>query len=83
MGRTGSWDPRERDAIVGAEALRTPGLLAQVGAVGGRSITRTVRQRGLLVFPLLFPLMLFAINGNGGPCEDMQRSNAGGELFGP
>ena len=65
MSRTGSRARRERGAAVGAEALRTPGLLAQVGAVGGRSITRTVRQRGLLVFPLLFPLMLFAINGSG------------------
>jgi ABC-2 type transport system permease protein len=65
MSRTGSRERKERDAPVGAEALRTPGLLAQVGAVGGRSITRTVRQRGLLVFPLLFPLMLFAINGSG------------------
>jgi ABC-2 type transport system permease protein len=65
MGRTGSRARRKRGAAVVAEALRTPGLFAQVGAVGGRSITRTVRQRGLLVFPLLFPLMLFAINGSG------------------
>jgi ABC-2 type transport system permease protein len=50
--------------VVGAEAIAVPGLLEQVGAVARRSITRTVRQRALLVFPLLFPLILFAINGS-------------------
>ena len=39
-------------------------LLQQVGAVARRSITRTGRQRALLVFPILFPLILFAINGS-------------------
>ena len=47
-----------------AEAVGAPGLLAQVGAVARRSITRTARQRGLLIFPILFPLILFAINGS-------------------
>lgn len=47
------------------EPLATPVLLEQIRAVAGRSIRRTVRQRGLLVFPLLFPLMLFAINASG------------------
>jgi ABC-2 type transport system permease protein len=32
--------------------------------VARRSVARTVRQRALLVFPLLFPLILFAINGS-------------------
>jgi ABC-2 type transport system permease protein len=41
-----------------------PSLLEQVGAVARRSVTRTLRQKGLLVFPLLFPMMLFAINGS-------------------
>jgi ABC-2 type transport system permease protein len=41
-----------------------PRLLDQVGVVARRSIMRTLRQRGLLVFPLLFPLILFAINGS-------------------
>ena len=36
----------------------------QIAAVGRRSITRTLRQRALLVFPALFPLILFAINGS-------------------
>jgi ABC-2 type transport system permease protein len=52
---------------VAAEPLAqpaAPGLLAQVGAVARRSITRTLRQRALLIFPLLFPLILFAINGS-------------------
>ncbi len=41
-----------------------PSLLEQVAAVAHRSITRVIRQRALLVFPLLFPLILFAINGS-------------------
>jgi ABC-2 type transport system permease protein len=50
----------------GADAgtARAPGLLEQVAAVASRSITRTLRQRALLIFPLLFPLILFAINGS-------------------
>jgi ABC-2 type transport system permease protein len=39
-------------------------IVQQVGAVARRSVTRTFRQRALLVFPLLFPLILFAINGS-------------------
>ncbi|GAC1436627.1 MAG: hypothetical protein NVSMB51_08390 [Solirubrobacteraceae bacterium] len=46
------------------EARPGPGLAAQLGAVARRSITRTLRQRALLAFPLLFPLILFAINGS-------------------
>src|ERR1017187_2999679 len=51
-------------AVVDAEALEVPHLLEQVGAVARRSVMRTIRQRALLVFPLLFPLILFAINGS-------------------
>jgi ABC-2 type transport system permease protein len=50
--------------VVAAETVDAPGLLEQVAAVGMRSITRTIRQRALLIFPLLFPLILFAINGS-------------------
>jgi ABC-2 type transport system permease protein len=32
--------------------------------VARRSVIRTLRQRALLIFPLLFPLILFAINGS-------------------
>jgi ABC-2 type transport system permease protein len=46
------------------EQPAAPGLLEQVAAVARRSITRTLRQRALIVFPLLFPLILFAINGS-------------------
>ena len=48
---------------MGAEQL-SPRLLDQTLAVARRSVTRTLRQRGLLVFPMLFPLILFAINGS-------------------
>jgi len=47
-----------------ASGLSEPHLLEQVGAVARRSVIRTIRQRGLLVFPILFPLILFAINGS-------------------
>ena len=46
------------------EAPSAPGLATQIAAVARRSITRTLRQRALLVFPLLFPLILFGINGS-------------------
>ena len=45
-------------------SVNAPGLLAQIGAVARRSVTRTLRQRALLIFPMLFPLILFAINGS-------------------
>jgi ABC-2 type transport system permease protein len=40
------------------------GLAEQTLAVARRAVTRTVRQRGLLIFPMVFPLILFAINGS-------------------
>jgi ABC-2 type transport system permease protein len=40
------------------------GLREQTLAVARRAITRTSRQRALLVFPMIFPLILFAINGS-------------------
>jgi ABC-2 type transport system permease protein len=61
-------------AVVGAEAaLESPGvsrrapragLAEQTVAVARRAVVRTGRQRGLLIFPMLFPLILFAINGS-------------------
>jgi ABC-2 type transport system permease protein len=39
-------------------------VLEQTVAVARRSAVRTLRQRALLIFPLLFPLILFAINGS-------------------
>jgi ABC-2 type transport system permease protein len=47
-----------------AITVSPPSLLEQVAAVARRSATRTLRQRGLLIFPMLFPLILFAINGS-------------------
>jgi ABC-2 type transport system permease protein len=41
-----------------------PGLAEQTLAVGRRAMVRTLRQRGLLIFPMVFPLILFAINGS-------------------
>jgi ABC-2 type transport system permease protein len=40
------------------------GLLEQTLAVARRSAVRTLRQRAILIFPLIFPLILFAINGS-------------------
>jgi ABC-2 type transport system permease protein len=45
-------------------AVAAPSLVEQVGAIARRSVIRTFRQRALLVFPLVFPLILFAINGS-------------------
>jgi len=39
-------------------------LLEQIAVVARRSAMNTYRQRALLVFPMLFPLILFAINGS-------------------
>ena len=47
-----------------AERYEPASLGSQIIAVGRRSITRTLRQRALLIFPMLFPLILFAINGS-------------------
>ena len=40
------------------------GLAEQTLAVARRAVVRTLRQRGLLIFPMVFPLILFAINGS-------------------
>jgi ABC-2 type transport system permease protein len=40
------------------------GLIEQTLAVARRAVVRTTRQRALLVFPMIFPLILFAINGS-------------------
>jgi ABC-2 type transport system permease protein len=41
-----------------------PGLRAQLATVAGRSLTRTIRQRRLLILPFVFPMILFAINSS-------------------
>ena len=56
------------DVATDAPSLRpareTASLLEQTLAVGRRSVVRTSRQRALLIFPMIFPLILFAINGS-------------------
>lgn len=52
--------PRVGTGNVSSEA----GLVEQTLAVARRAVVRTVRQRGLLIFPMIFPLILFAINGS-------------------
>jgi ABC-2 type transport system permease protein len=39
-------------------------LVEQTLAIARRAVVRTARQRALIVFPMVFPLILFAINGS-------------------
>lgn len=49
----------------GAEQARHgAGLAEQTLAVARRAVIRTLRQRAILIFPMVFPLILFAINGS-------------------
>jgi ABC-2 type transport system permease protein len=43
---------------------RGASLVEQTLAVARRAVVRTSRQRGLIIFPMVFPLILFAINGS-------------------
>jgi ABC-2 type transport system permease protein len=43
----------------------TRGLAVQVGYLARRSVLRTVRQPAAIVFPLLFPVLLLAVNSGG------------------
>jgi ABC-2 type transport system permease protein len=45
-------------------SAQTATLLEQTAALARRAVVRTLRQRALLVFPMIFPLILFAINGS-------------------
>jgi ABC-2 type transport system permease protein len=47
-----------------APARETASIWEQTLAVARRSVVRTSRQRALLIFPIVFPLILFAINGS-------------------
>jgi ABC-2 type transport system permease protein len=47
-----------------APVSRPANLIEQTLAVAHRSVVRTSRQRALLIFPMVFPLILFAINGS-------------------
>jgi ABC-2 type transport system permease protein len=46
------------------EMTSGPGLRAQLATIARRSVTRTLRQRRLLILPLVFPTILFAINNS-------------------
>ena len=39
-------------------------VVEQTLAVARRAVVRTTRQRALIIFPMIFPLILFAINGS-------------------
>jgi ABC-2 type transport system permease protein len=39
-------------------------VVEQTLAVARRAVVRTTRQRALIIFPMVFPLILFAINGS-------------------
>jgi ABC-2 type transport system permease protein len=52
------------DRLGGQGSSDAAGLIEQTLAVAKRSAVRTMRQRGLLIFPLIFPLLLFGINGS-------------------
>jgi len=45
-------------------ASERSGVVEQTLAVARRAVVRTSRQRALLIFPVIFPLILFAINGS-------------------
>jgi ABC-2 type transport system permease protein len=54
-------------ALPAPRSIGTPGasgLIEQTLAVARRAVVRTLRQRALLIFPMVFPLILFAINGS-------------------
>lgn len=47
-----------------SDATHGTGIVEQTLAVARRAVVRTARQRSLLIFPMIFPLILFAINGS-------------------
>jgi ABC-2 type transport system permease protein len=53
-------------AIGQAVVPASPGanVVEQTLAIARRAIVRTTRQRALIIFPIIFPLILFAINGS-------------------
>ena len=45
--------------------LGHPGLVEQVYALGRRAFFRVLRQPAQIIFPFIFPLLLFAVNASG------------------
>src|SRR5215211_3838315 len=56
--------PSRRRSTLSAEA-RAPALREQIGVLAARSARKIFRQPALLVFPMVFPLLLFAVNASG------------------
>jgi len=54
------------DVAVGLPSGRAAhtSLVEQTRAIARRAVVRTTRQRALIIFPMVFPLILFAINGS-------------------
>jgi ABC-2 type transport system permease protein len=52
------------DAGLPTRVATRPVFTEQALALMHRSVVRTVRQRALIIFPMVFPLILFAINGS-------------------
>jgi ABC-2 type transport system permease protein len=50
---------------VSAVAPTAPGVLGQVGLLAGRSVLHSLRAPAQFVFPVLFPLILLAVNTSG------------------
>ena len=53
-------------AVDQAYVAASPGanVVDQTLAIARRAVVRTTRQRALIIFPMVFPLILFAINGS-------------------
>src|SRR5215217_6828616 len=49
----------------GELGLGQPGLVEQVYALGRRAFFRVLRQPAQIIFPFVFPLLLFAVNASG------------------
>ena len=50
---------------VGTLGLGRPGLVEQVYALGRRAFFRVLRQPAQIIFPFIFPMLLFAVNAAG------------------
>jgi ABC-2 type transport system permease protein len=49
----------------GTLALGQPGLIEQIYALAQRAFFRVIRQPSQIVFPFIFPMLLFAVNASG------------------
>src|SRR4029077_13169506 len=62
LGRCGGGGLR---AGTRARTRVTSTALVQAGALGARAVVRTLRQPANVVFPLIFPVLLLAVNAGG------------------